>query len=147
MKKVLPIALILLILLSATCFAAYEPDSTRWFLINSEDTKTEYLDVKTIDYSTDLNSVNFWICYVNMEEDNHTLVNLKIDRTDKTITLIHSTEYSNSTRKILHSVDIPTYQQSPSKIIPNTRGEYYYELLFITLPKLALEEYEKENQK
>lgn len=145
MKKVIPILLALLILLTSTCFAAYEPDPNRWMSLYADDEITEYLDVKTLQYSADGNMADFWICYVQPKENVHRLVNQKLDKSNRTLTLIHTTKYDSVTNNVLDSIDIPLYMQKPIKITPGSVSEFYYDVLFVEIPRLASEYKQKEN--
>lgn len=130
MKKVVPILLALLILLSSTCFAAYEPDPNRWIWLGSNDEVGIFLDKETIEYSTDKNTVECWICYVVPQKNIHAIVNEKIDRTTKTITMLHITEYESSSKKTLYTHTYSFLEQKPEKVIPESNGETIFKAVF-----------------
>lgn len=130
MKKVLPIALILLILLSATCFAAYEPDPARWQWLYSNDEFGTFLDKDTIRYNDDHTTVDFWLCIVCPQENTHYLQNYKINKNDMNIFLLHEAKYNTITNNVIESHTYQLWQLHPSKIIPDTNGEYWYRTLF-----------------
>lgn len=130
MKKVLPIALILLILLSATCFAAYEPDSTRWQWLYSTDEVGTFLDKDTIRYSDNHNEVEFWICHVYPQKDAYYLRNCSINKNAMTLEIFSYAKYNSTTEKLLDSYTYKSYEIPSTKIIPGTIGELLYRTLF-----------------
>lgn len=130
MKKVLPIALILLILLSATCFAAYEPDPARWQWLGSNDEVGVFLDKDTVRYNDDHTTVDFWLCIVCPQENAHYLQNYKIDKTDMNIFLLHATKYNSSTNNVIDSHTYQFWELHPSKITPGSNGEIWYRIFF-----------------
>lgn len=146
MKKVIPILLVLFILLTSTCFAAYTPDPERWVHVYSDDEAIEYLDAKTLQYSDDGNTAEFWLCRIYTNENKHTIVNYNLDKVAKTQTITHITVYETSTGKVLNTFDVPSYRYDATKITPGTIGEFYYNLIFIEIPRLASEYQQKSPQ-
>lgn len=144
MKKVIPILLVLFILLTSTCFAAYEPDPNRWMPLYATDEHKDYLDVKTLQYSADGNHADFWICRVYSNKNEYEVTNYNLDKVAKTLAFTHTTVYETSTGKVLNSFDFPSYKYKPAKITPGTIGEFYHDLLFMEIPKL-IAEYQAKN--
>ena len=130
MKKVVPILLILFILLTSTCFAAYEPDPKRWIWLGSDDEVGMFLDKETIEYSTDNNIVDCWICFVIPQENKHAITNQKIDKIAKSITMTHVTLYESSNKEVLESHTYKSWEQEPERIIPDSKGEALYRYFF-----------------
>lgn len=139
--------LALLILLTSTCLAAYQPDPERWISLGKVgDFEEEYLDILTPQYSQDFTSVDFWICRVYLNENKHSLTNFRIDKPNRTIAVIHVTNYESSTGKVLNSIDVPSFLQNPAKIVPGSNGEFYYELLWDIIPNIVSKHYQENPQ-
>ena len=130
MKKVMPLLLVLLILLTSTCFAAYEPDPNRWIWISSDDEIGAFLDKETIEYSADGIVVDFWLCYVYPKDKQYAIVNHIINKSEKTLTLTHISIYNADTRKLIESYTPNSWEQEAERIIPDTNGEILYRYFF-----------------
>lgn len=130
MKRVLPILLILLVLLSATCFAAYEPDPARWIWLGSDDKVGIFLDKETITYSDDKNTVEFWVCWVYPEKNQFINENTKMDKSTKTYTNLSYTIYDCETKEPISSHTYALWEQKTEKIVPGTLGEAFYRYFF-----------------
>ncbi|MBR0324544.1 MAG: hypothetical protein IIX11_00240, partial [Selenomonadales bacterium] len=103
MKKVVPILLILFILLTSTCFAAYQPDPARWTWLGSTDEVGCFIDKETVQYSDNGDTVSFWVCYVIPNENIYQIMNMKSSKSDRTITVLHISEYNDKTNKLISS--------------------------------------------
>lgn len=129
MKKVLPILLALLILLSSTCFAAYTPDPERWIFIASDTKNSRYfIDTKTIHYSNDGDTVNVWVCAVPSQKNLHSFQNIELSYSNRTFLLLYFVDYNTKKNKPLASRAYNTYEQVPEPIVPNSLAEtlFYY---------------------
>lgn len=130
MKKVIPILLTLLIFLTSTCFAAYEPDPARWVWLGSDDEVGMFLDKETIEYSADGNTVDFWICYVVPQKNEHAILNQKLNKNTRILTITHITIYDSTSKKSILSYTYKPWEQESQKIIPDTNGEILYRYFF-----------------
>ncbi|MBQ8682146.1 MAG: hypothetical protein IJ510_00250 [Selenomonadales bacterium] len=130
MKRVLPILLILLVLLSSACFAAYEPDPSRWIWLGSDDEVGWFIDKETVQYFDNGNTVSYWVCQVHPQENIHYIVNEKISKSDRTVTVLHLSEYDDTTNKVAFSHTYALWEQKPESIIPGTWGEALYRFFF-----------------
>ncbi|MBO5245378.1 MAG: hypothetical protein J6B02_04690 [Selenomonadales bacterium] len=130
MKRVIPLMLALLILLTSTCFAAYQPDPARWIWLGSDDKVGFFIDKETVQYSNDGNTVSFWLCQVHTQEKLHFIINNKISKSDRTIITLHISEYDDKTNKVKFSHTYEWWQQKPQSIIPGTWMEEFYRYFF-----------------
>ena len=130
MKRVIPILLVLLILLTSTCFAAYEPDPERWLWLGSDSEVGIFLDKETITYSDDKATVDFWICWVYPAKNQFINENSKIDKHSKTYTHLSYAIYDCKTKKLISSHTYALWEQKAEKIIPGTLGENFYRYFF-----------------
>ena len=130
MEKVIPILLALLITLSSTCFAAYEPDPARWTWLGSTDEVGCFVDRETVQYSDNGDTVSFWVCYVVPHENSYNIMNIKTSKPDRTITVLHISEYNDKTNKLISSYTYASWEQKPESVIPGTWGETLYRYFF-----------------
>lgn len=130
MKKVVPILLILFILLTSTCFAAYQPDPNRWTWINSTDTCGTFWDKTTAHYTNGGNTVEFWVCHVYPQKNTHVITNCRITKNPRTYTELQYTMYDNSTREIINSKTYSSYEQKAEYIHPCSWKEELYKAAF-----------------
>lgn len=131
MKKVIPILLVLFILLTSTCFAAYEPDPNRWIWISSDKDKVNYfIDIETVQYSNNGDTVNFWVCAVESKKSFHSFQNAELSYTNRTITLLYFADYKDKKHKPIASRAYKIHEQTPEPIVPNSIAETFYRYFF-----------------
>lgn len=128
MKKVLSIVLALFLLLSATCFAAYEPDPARWTLLPGY--QSCYYDKTTAQFSEDGNTVEFWICLVDNEEHTNFLRKYRMTKVPRTSTELELESYNNLTDKKTGSRVYPPQEQFIKNIYANSPEEDLYCAIF-----------------
>lgn len=128
MKKVLSIVLALFLLLSATCFAAYEPDPGRWTLLPG--CESCYYDKTTAQFSEDGNTVEFWICLVDNEEHTNFLQKYRMTKVPRTSTELEFASYNNLTDEKILSRVYPPQEQFIKNIHSNSPEEDLYCAIF-----------------
>lgn len=130
MKRVIPLMLALLILLTSTCLAAYQPDPARWTWLGSTDEIGCFIDKETVQFSDDGNMVDFWICYVVPQKNEHAVVNHTINKIEKIFSTAHITIYDSKNQKPTFSYTYESWEQDSQKIVPGTNGEAFYRYFF-----------------
>ena len=138
MKKVIPILLALFIMLTSTCFATYEPDSNRWEIITRDSEFKFYLDKETIQYSEDGNIANIWLCetyvqapfYWEENQEEYLLLNYRIDKNARTMTLLMFVSADAKTNKIIHRSQTSPSEEKAEIIFPHSTEEIIYKHIF-----------------
>ena len=89
-----------------------------------------FLDKETIEYSADGNTVDFWICYVVPQKNEHAILNQKLNKNTRILTITHITIYDSTSKKSILSYTYEPWEQESQKIIPDTNGEILYRYFF-----------------
>ena len=132
MKKVMPILLALLILLTSTCFAAYEPDPTQWELILANEDSKLYWNKSTVQYSEDKNAAVFETCLIDLKNDKHAIWRSKITRQPRTIVELQDDLDEESIQTIIDTPFSAYYKNEPILIAPVSLNEHFYEAVWQT---------------
>lgn len=131
MKKVLPIVLSLLLLLTATCFAKYQIDYDKWKPVPNQ--VSLYWDKSTAQYSDDGNTVTFRICLVHPKGKEHVFSTYRMTREPRTVTALHYEEYKGD--KLIKEHKISPEEEFTHGIHPNDLHEDLYCAVFsVNLP-------------
>lgn len=118
MKKIF----ILTLLIFITTFSITSAENNdRWYWLTSSDKLTTYVDILTLKYNSNLDTVDFWMKAVIPSDDKFFIFQGQIDFKNRTTSFYENYEYTLSTGELIQQF----YSGSTMSIIPNTIGEYW----------------------
>lgn len=118
MKKIF----ILTLLIFITTFSITSAENNdRWYWLTSSDKQTTYVDILTLKYNSNLDTVDFWMKAVIPSDDKFFIFQGQIDFKNRTTSFYENYEYTLSTGELIQQF----YSGSTMSIIPNTIGEYW----------------------
>lgn len=118
MKKIF----ILTLLIFITTFSITSAENNdRWYWLTSSDKQTTYVDILTLKYNSNLDTVDFWMKAVIPSDNKFFISKGQINYRNRTITFYETYEYILNNEQFLQQ----TYYGSTFDIIPNTSGEYW----------------------
>ena len=133
MKKLISriiVALLFLFSFITPCLADFQPDSSRWIWIDSNDTSGFWYDSKTISVKQEngRNIVSMWILsYNNTPEESVDKTLYNVDVTRKTISFSEIHEYDMQ-GNIIGSSYYNEFDNTESSVITDTVGEEFYDI-------------------
>lgn len=118
MKKIFILTLLIFI---TTFSITLAENNDCWYWLTSSDEKTTYVDILTLEYNSNWDTVNFWMKTVIPAEDKFFIFKGQIDFQNRIISFYEGYEYTLSTEKSVQQF----YSGLTMDIIPNSIGEYW----------------------
>lgn len=134
MKKHILLPLILLLLFTGTCSAAYEITPNEWLrleshYLNTDQECTSYFSLETFDMIDNDNIFDYWTCTIYPNKNIYAMSNCQLYK-NKTMTCLYIEIYDRTTLDLIYTSDFTEEELKPYRIVPDSLEESLYEFAF-----------------